>query len=86
MTEQERQALADKMEVTIRRNWQALSDAIKAFPGLAADAIDRWVLRQHAPYDIYDDGSTAICKHCDVAWPCDTFVEVSDRLRAREGQ
>lgn len=60
---------------------------IRDIPNALVDWLDRWVLRQHAPYDIYDDVSTAICKHCETAWPCDTFVEVSDRLKARqEGQ
>jgi short subunit dehydrogenase-like uncharacterized protein len=64
---------------TGRQLWQLLT----TLPALLLDAIDRYVQRQHGPYDLYGDGLVAVCRLCGVDWPCDEFVDAQARMDKR---
>lgn len=69
-------------------SWRDLRDAFAALrdlPALLSERMDRWVMRQHQP--AWLDEPEAPCRSCKRLWPCETFMEVADRVRSvREPQ
>ena len=56
---------------------------VRALPLELLDRLERWARALHGPYDVLGDGSVAICRYCDVEWPCSAFTELDDSIRAR---
>lgn len=49
-----------------------------------ANGIDRWLLRQHRPFDVHGDGTgPAVCWICQTDWPCPALSAVVARIDGR---
>lgn len=62
---------------------------LRRLEAAVASALDRWVLRHHAPLGV--ETGVLVCVVCRVGgrrkrpakWPCKPYVEAADRLRER---
>lgn len=62
------------------------SGLVRNMPALVARRAGRTVAESHRMVDVGERRAPEPwCVRCDVAWPCDEFVLVSDRLVKTQG-
>ena len=72
---------------TVADQRKAFAAATREAFRLAFEAVQQFPTRMlraarsmHNPYDVMGDQSVAICRLCNVEWPCDEFVRLDEAL------
>ena len=58
--------------------FKLLAEEIRRIP----DRVTRWARDQHQPVDVLGDGTLAICRACNVEWPCDEYVRLDAQVHS----